>query len=151
VSRREIRRETFVPLDPAAAIACLRRVAGGRTFAVRPVCRLPALQAEIALLRDVVVRLEMPAGEEWCSVRCQPDDGGPFPCFTGTLRVVGSQDGTRLRLDGGYEDVTAERADPVDGGLGFRLVQATTSAVLDAVVRSLRSGEGLHRPFPGRG
>ncbi len=143
VSLREIRHDAFVsPLERAAAAEGLRRLAGDESFAVRAVCRVPALQAEITLVRAVVVRLET-NGADWCTVRCHPDDGGPFPRFTGLLRVLDSADGTRLRLDGSYQDVTAERADPVDGGLGFRLVQATIAAVLDAIVHSLRSGTAV--------
>lgn len=100
---------------------------------------MPALQTDIALDRDVIVTVRLMAGD-WCTIRWRPADGGPFPRFTGSLRVLAAQGGTWLRLDGGYEDVTAKLADTVDGALGFRLVQATASAVLDAVVRTLHRG-----------
>ena len=146
MSLRRIRRETIVSVSRTAAVEGLRRLAEGRQLAVRPVCRVPALQAEITLLRDVVVTVEM-MDDESCAVRWRPADGGPFPRFTGSLHVLGAGGGTWLRLDGSYEDVTEQRADPVDGALGFRLVQATASAVLDAVVNGLRSAEPVLHPL----
>ena len=132
-----LRCDALVPLAAERASDALRcYVAEHSTIAVRASCAVPALETEIAMVRDVIVTFD--ARDDECVVHWSPADGGVFPRFVGTLCVVADDVATAiLRLEGTYDDPSSRRADRTDAELGFRLSQATARAVLLAIGATL--------------
>ena len=124
-----VRREVIVPAGAGAVTEALRRfVTEGKRLIVRATCHVPALRAEIALERDIVVALsEGPGGWE---VRWSPTDDGPFPCFRGGLALSDEGMTTTLRLEGTCDFPAATAAPIGDLEFGMRLVQAAAATVL---------------------
>lgn len=124
-----IRRDAVVRADLSTATQVLRDfVAQGGAVVVRPTCRLPALNTEIMLARDVVIELA-PAGDGW-HVRWSPSDGTAFPRLTGRLTLDADGLGTILRLEAEYDGPTTTLSDTRDAQIGVRLVLATAAAML---------------------
>jgi hypothetical protein len=137
VTGQPMRSDIIVRLAPRPAAEALQRLAERRRiFAIRAACRLPALGVDVALQRDVVVALE-PSADGCCAVSWQPADGGKFPRLGGAVRVSDEGARARLEFEGTYDDLAAPRGDAVEAELGFRLVQATARAMLDALVAEL--------------
>jgi hypothetical protein len=137
VTQQAIRSDIVVRLAPRLAADALRSLAERRlAFAIRASCRLPTLEVDVTLLRDVVVALTL-SRDGFCEVSWQPADGGPFPRLGGELRVADGGTTTRLQFEGAYDDLAARRGDVVDAELGFRLAQATARAMLETVVLRL--------------
>lgn len=140
MNREPLLREAVVAVDGETLAGALRRyVAGHPRLAVRATCVLPALQTEVALLRDVIVTLE-PLDASTALVAWVPADGGRFPRFEGTLRVVERGTAAALRLEGGYDDPSIVRGDPTDGELAFRLAHATARTMLEEVSKAVGDG-----------
>ncbi|HTJ25595.1 MAG TPA: hypothetical protein VMA36_05450 [Candidatus Limnocylindria bacterium] len=137
MTSQSIRSDIVVRLPPRAAADALLRLAERRSaFAIRATCRLPTLDVEVALLRDVVVALAL-SRDGCCEVSWQPAGGGPFPRLGGELRIGDDGATTRVEFEGAYDDLAAPRGDAVDAELGFRFAQAAARAMLDALVAKL--------------
>ena len=138
-----IRRDAVVALGAGRTADALRcYVADHPTIAVCASVVVPALETEIAMVRDVIVSFE-PLADDACVVRWRPAGGGVFPRFAGTLRTVPSDTAsTILRLEGAYDDPASRRADRTDAELGFRLAQATARVMLDTVTIAVAATRG---------
>jgi hypothetical protein len=133
VTPHAVRRDATVAGDARTVARALQRfVAKHGRVVVRPTCRLPALGADIMLLRDVIVGLEADA-QGW-RVKWSPADGGSFPRLTGTLVLAEDGGATTLRLDGNYDGPATAFADTKDAEIGIRLVHATAAAMLAKLV-----------------
>jgi hypothetical protein len=124
-----VRREVIVPARAAAVTEALGHfVTEGKRLIVRATCHVPALRAEIALERDIVVALS--EGPEGWEVRWSPTDDGPFPRFSGVLALSDEGMTTTLRLEGTCEFPAATAAAIGDVEVGMRLIQAVAATVL---------------------
>jgi hypothetical protein len=140
VSRQRLVAESIMASDPEQTAAVLSRfVADGGRIAVRATCRLPALVAQVEALRDVIVELA-PGGAGTFSVCWAGADGGDFPRFEGSLQVRGQGEGTRLRLEGAYDDRLAAAGARGESRLAYRLAQATCRETLNRLRARLVGG-----------
>lgn len=140
MNREPLLREAVVALERETVTEGLRRIVERRPrLAVQATCVLPTLQAEVALVRDVIVTIE-PLEGDTALVVWIPADGGRFPRFRGTLRIVERGPVSALRLEGGYDDPSVARRDPAEGELAFRLAQGTARTMLDELAKQLIDG-----------
>jgi hypothetical protein len=132
--RLELRQDAVIALDAAAADAALHgQVETTPIVALHPTFVIPALEVEVALMRDVIATLG-DAGPAAYNVACRPAGGGTFPRLFGTLHVVpNGPSRCTLRLDAWYDDPSAKRADRSGAEMGFRIVQALGRALLERV------------------
>lgn len=72
-------------------------------------------------------------------VRWEPEGGGPYPVFEGTLALWGETDPERtvIELDGTYQPPLGVAGETFDAALGHVLAQRTARALLDDIGRAL--------------
>ncbi len=72
-------------------------------------------------------------------IKWEPEGGGPYPAFEGTLVTWGETDPLRtfIELDGTYEPPLGVAGETFDAALGHVLAQRTARALLDDIAHAL--------------
>ena len=120
-------------------------------IALRAPVRLPALQTEIVLQRDVVASIKpLPSNDGTIAamdVEWEPAGGGPFPRFRGKLTAEGDEDNgdVLLVLNGSYTPPLGIAGQAFDAALGHRIAIATARGLLadvrDTIERAYAASE----------
>lgn len=146
-------------VNPAAQLGIYFRscadASGCVRLALRSSVRLPRLDTEVALLRDVMVTVSRdPLPQDVCDaayrVDWTPADGGAFPRLSGTLTTWPGSDttGFMLVLNGRY-GVPGRAAGGCEGVLAYRIAQATARDLLlhirDHIESTFRVGRAAGR------
>lgn len=72
-------------------------------------------------------------------IRWEPQGGGPYPAFEGTLVTWGESDPQRtfIELDGTYEPPIGAGGETFDAAVGHAIARRTARALLDDIAREL--------------
>jgi hypothetical protein len=131
VASQQLRRNAIVPDSNGDAASLRAYLARSSRFAFRVVCDVPPLGIQIALARDLIAMIDE-LGEGAYAVRWHPSDDGPFPRFTGELRLSRGAGSTFLQLTGTVEGVCDDGLDEY-AELAYRLSQAAARAMLSTL------------------
>jgi hypothetical protein len=121
-------------------------------IALRSPVIVPSLATEIVLQRDVIATVSAAAEDKLGGenrVAWEPAGGGPFPRFSGTLRLEEADaDLCYLVLEGTYCSATAPKAAREESTLAYRITVATARSLLSEIrvslERSYRLSGGSH-------
>jgi hypothetical protein len=107
----------------------------GRVMRLRTPLSALGLGDTVALDRDVVARLGTapePAGmEHGIKVEWEPEGGGPFPTFQGSLAIsADTPKSSTISLDGAYEPPLGAVGKVFDAVVGRRIAEATADELL---------------------
>jgi hypothetical protein len=105
------------------------------------------LPARLRLERDVNVHLserphaagDLRRGPDTVEITWEPADGGPYPHFSGTVRIKPSHGHSEFILDGTYEPPLGLAGKLFDAAVGHRIAEATAANLLASLRSSLEA------------